>query len=214
MLSVATSLDIRIKAINDRKPLNINLKVLEESITLLGLSISQDNEKLATYKTDKAKLDWWVDKAFGNSGLKAHVFNAMLNKLNGYMEQYANVLGSRVKFSVDSEKASSPFLTTVYRKDKIVDYEELSGGAQQRVDICLAFACHDLVSKTNNINLLIMDEIMEGLDAEGIEQVFELIRMKAKAGDSIYIISHLDNLNSKSAGLMRVTNDGINSYVE
>ena len=208
------AIDIRLAVVKSKKPIQVDLEFIGQTIYKLDKDIEEDTNTILQKTKEKNLLDWWVSKAFSNTGLKAHVFNSMLNRLNMYMEQYANVLGSRVRFSVDLSKASSPFITTVYREDKVVEYEELSGGAQQRVDICLAFACHDLVSQTNNINLLIMDEIMEGLDAKGIEQVFGLIRMKAKTGDSIYIISHLDNLNSKESGIMTVTNDGINSYVQ
>jgi len=207
-------LDARAKAEKARKLPNLDVDHLkktkkEKETEHMSLGIEVED-----FKKEVGYVRWWVEKGYGNAGMKAYVFNAMLNKLNMYMEKYATRLGGRVYFSIDLEKASMPFTTDVYRGNKVVDYAELSGGAKQRIDICLAFACHDLISQANFVNLLVMDEIMEGLDDEGIEQVFDLIRLKASDGDSIYVISHLSNLNSKSAKTMRVWSDGVHSYVE
>ena len=84
---------------------------------------------------------------------------------------------------------------------KSVDFNRVSGGQQQRVNVCIAFAMHDLVSSSKtSINLLVMDEKFEGLDADGTEAAFELIRAKAE-DKSVYVITHshiIDVLNSKT----------------
>lgn len=146
-------------------------------------------------------VKFWSDKAFGAGGVKAFVFSAMLNSLNEYNKKYAGRLGVRAKFGVDLSKASKPFTTTCFYGENEVDYSDLSGGQQQRIDICLAFATHDLVNSTTWFNLLILDEVFEGLDDEGIETVFDLIRLKAGEDRSVFVITHapmIDSLNAKS----------------
>jgi DNA repair exonuclease SbcCD ATPase subunit len=143
------------------------------------------------------KVLWWINKGFSASGLKAFVFNAMLTQLNLYVERYAERLGVRVKFSVDLSKASRPFVTTCYKNEVEVEYGELSGGEKQRVDVALAFAMHDLVSHTALVNILIMDEVFEGLDGDGVETVYDLIRLKAGDGKAVYIVSHSNLLDSQ-----------------
>jgi len=55
---------------------------------------------------------------------------------------------------------------------------------------------HDLISYNSNINVLIMDEVFEGLDESGEAAVFDLIRMKADEGKAIYIITHSPHIDS------------------
>ena len=111
-------------------------------------------------------------------------------------------------------KASKPFQTFVYKGDSVKDYDDLSGGQKLRVDICIAFAMHDLITESSNINILVMDEVFEGLDNEGIEIVFELIRGKSET-KSVYLITHsdlIDSLNSRSFTFALDSNE--NTYLK
>jgi DNA repair exonuclease SbcCD ATPase subunit len=140
---------------------------------------------------------WWTKKGFVSSGLPAFVFKAMLENLNEYVKQYSDRLGVSIEFSIDLTKATKPFTTicsvgTRFNKE----YKEFSGGQKQRLDIALIFAMHDLVSADADINILIMDEVFEGLDEAGEAAVFDLIRMKAEQGKSIYIITHSPHIDS------------------
>lgn len=145
--------------------------------------------------------DFWNRKVFAANGLKAYVFKAMLDELNQYTEKYGAKLGCSIRFSLDLEKASAPFSTICSLGDKVnKEYKEFSGGQKQRLDIVLMFAMHDLLSSSTGINILIMDEVFEGLDDQGESDVFELIREKAE-GRAVYVISHsqvLDTLYSKT----------------
>lgn len=169
---------------------------IKENLDAVELLLLKGKER----QDDIDHLDWWIKKGFGSSGLKAFVFNAMLNQLNQYAAQYAARMGLGVEFSVDMTKASKPFQTLVYKDDIVRDYMDLSGGQKQRVDMVIAFAMHDLVSYKADINILVMDEIFEGLDAEGVETAFDLIRRKAET-KSVFLITHneiIDSLQSKS----------------
>lgn len=178
-----------------------------------------ENEKLTnqhiSFTSAIAKYKWWGDKAFSASGLKAFVFEAMLGRLNEYVEKYASRLGVSVNFGVDLTKTSKPFLTTCYKDGIQVDYEELSGGEKQRIDICMSFALHDLITHTSNINLLILDEACENLDQRGIEVIFDLIAMKAGGNKAVYLITHqlaVDTSNAKSFTIL--LDEDLSSYID
>lgn len=186
---------------NEAKAPDVNLAATQKLIDDLAASITKLEIKQPLVEAELGRVKWWNDKGFGSSGIKAFVFNAMLTQLNEYAKKYAARLGLRVVFSVDLSKASRPFITTCYKDGHEVTYADLSGGQKQRIDICLAFAVHDVVSHVSNINVLFMDEIFEGLDDEGIETAFDLIRTKAGDGKSVFVITHasmLDSLNTKS----------------
>lgn len=147
------------------------------------------------------RVTWWATKGFNAGGLRAHVFNSMLALLNELVKKYADRLNVEVVFGVDMTKANKPFTTTCYRDGHAIDYKDLSGGQKQRIDVAVAFAMHDLVARAAPINLLVLDECMEGLDEEGVDAIFDLLRMKQSSGLAVYFITHqqsLDIVNSKS----------------
>jgi len=168
----------------------------------------QLSKMISQLKREHGLLTWWTVKALGATGLKAYVFKAMLGQLNNFTRKYGQRLGVSIEFSIDITKASKPFQTVCSigdKKDK--DYREFSGGQKQRLDIVLVFAMHDLISQTAAMNILIMDEVFEGLDEEGEAAVFDLIRMKADEGRQVYVISHSQVLDSLYSSSIQVTQD-------
>jgi len=189
-----------LKTEEDAKKPKLDVEGVGKELLDLSDSIAGDDELLEVKKTKLTKVKWWITKGFGASGLKAFVFNAMLAQLNSFSHKYSARLGFRVEFSIDTTKASRPFQTLIYSGDNVRDYLDLSGGQKQRVDVVIAFAMHDLISFNSNINILVMDEITEGLDGAGLEAVYDLIREKSEA-KAVYIITHetmIDSYNSRS----------------
>jgi DNA repair exonuclease SbcCD ATPase subunit len=223
----------------DREVLEVRIEHLKEEIQALyddSHSILAENElkelnskledsmkeflKLQEATAEKVKelerVEWWVKKGFGTEGIKSFVFSTMLEQLNSYVEKYAQRLGVSVRFSIDLTKATKPFTTTCLNIDGVeTDFNELSGGEKQRVDVALAFAMHDLIGHTADTNLLIMDEFFEGLDAGGLASALDLVRVKADTGKTVYIISHhavIDTLNTKTINVYK--NEEGNTYIE
>lgn len=72
------------------------------------------------------------------------------------------------------------------------EYECLSGGEKQKVDLIVQFAIRDMLCKYLNFssNILALDELTDNLDAYGAEKLFNLISKKLNDVESIFIISH------------------------
>lgn len=170
------------------------LKELKDQVALDTI----EREKL---EAEIKRLSWWCKTGFGSSGLKSFIFNSGLMLLNKACEKYASRMGVRMEFSVDLSTTRKSFVTKCFKGMHAVDYIDLSGGQQARLSVATAFAMHDLISATSNINILILDEIFESLDPEGIEDIFDLIRVKAGDSRSVYVITHspmIDALNTKT----------------
>lgn len=173
---------------------------LSAEILALTATVEEKNAELSKYQ-------YWVD-AFGANGVKAFIFEAMLQLLNAAMEVYAQQLGVRVRFTMSMDTARKGIITQCYKDGGIVLYDELSGGEKQRVDIVQVFGTHDVVSGKVGFNILLMDEIFENLDNEGVDAVFDLIRMKLTEDRSIYIITHLVEINTMFARIINFTREG------
>lgn len=207
--SLVESLDLRSKEleqVTNSKPPVIDLKSHRNDLKALKKDLEACYTSLDPLSQEIEYLSWWIKNGFGASGLKAFMFNSLLHSVNSYISKYADMLGYRVEFSVDLTKASKPFKTLVYSGDVVRDYDDLSGGQKQRIDVCIAFAMNDLVRVNTKVNLLVMDEFTTGLDQDGLEVFFELLRQKA-GNKSVYVISHLNNVDSMSCRFINVSLD-------
>lgn len=72
------------------------------------------------------------------------------------------------------------------------DYENLSGGEKQRVDLIVQFAIRDFMSQYLQFssNILVLDEITDALDAESCDKVINFITQELNDIESVFIISH------------------------
>lgn len=72
------------------------------------------------------------------------------------------------------------------------DFENLSGGEQQRVDCITQFAIRDLLCKYLNFssNILVLDEITDALDSVSCDRVLNFITTELTGIESVFIISH------------------------
>ena len=159
-----------------------------------------------TLKKEIETLNWVSNEALGNKGLKAYVFETMLDGLNNNLRYYEQYIGFRPEFRVDLDSANKDIYALVYIGEDFVDYDDLSGGQQQTVNICTAFSLYDLVAGDKPISLMVFDEIFDGLTDKNTDLVYELVREKSE-GKSVYMITHNLQLQSSSDKVIRMTLD-------
>ena len=209
-----TEMVIRLKALETEKPPNVDFSKIEEAIQAKNEELAALYDKQVKKEEEIQIIKWWSEKGFGSSGVKAFIFNAMLAQLNEGTRKYGKRLGVSLEFAIDLTKASKPFTTICSLGDKLnKDYKEFSGGEKQRLDIVLIFAMYDLVSINTDFNVLIMDEVFEGLDEKGENDVFDLIRMKANEGKSVYIITHSSVVDRMHANTIQIEESNLTTKI-
>lgn len=95
--------------------------------------------------------------------------------------------------------------------------ELLSGGEQQKLNLLLQFAIRSMVQEYMgfNSNILVLDEILDNLDAKGCDEILNFIS-DIDTISSIFIISHhADSLNIGNDSIVTVikNNSGVSSIV-
>lgn len=155
---------------------------------------------------DYDNLRWVINDLLSNKGLKAFIFDKMLAQLNEKLRYYEQFIGFRVEFAVDLEGGNKDIYAVCYDGKNMIYYEDLSGGEKQKVDAATAFALHDLVSVNRPANLLVFDEPFEGLDAENVEVVSDLINDKAN-GRCVFLVSHNLAMQNSSTKVIRMSKD-------
>lgn len=184
--------------VENEQPPELDLKSAEEAIAHLKSSVEVTQASIAKVEADIEVVEFWGKTGFAPKGLKSFVFQSMLKKLNATLAEYAARLGVKVNFKIDLNKVSKPIVTTVELDGYPVDFKELSGGQQQKVNLILMFALFDIIGK-GKANLMVLDEPFKFLDAEAREVCFELINLKVNEGVGVFCVTHLLDIDAVNA---------------
>ena len=149
-------------------------------------------------------IEWLIKDPLSNSGLKAFIFRDMIHKLNEKMVYYGNFFDFKVEFEVDMDSSRKDIEAYIIKHGEVVSYRDLSGGQAQSVAVVISFALHDIVSINERAsNILIMDEIFEGLSRNNVEKVNDIIGSKPPEL-SIHLITHRNEFNPYNSKTTKV----------
>jgi DNA repair exonuclease SbcCD ATPase subunit len=120
---------------------------------------------------------------------RGYLLNDIIVYINSRAKEYCkDVFGTDlIDFSLDGNN-----LLIGYNNK---EYEALSGGERQKVDLIIQFAIRDMLCRHTSFssNIIVMDEIFDNLDDIGCQKILDLITTKLYDISSIFIISHHGN---------------------
>lgn len=209
------STHVEIKKLLSEKRAGVNLGLIKKYKTQLS-TISDKLQSIESEMEEKrAKVDnykWVMDDPLGNRGIKAFLFESSLDILNETLESYSEVIGFSILFYVDIQGVKKDFNTQIIMDGIEVSYEELSGGQKTLVNIAMAFAMNEVMTKAKGINIAFLDEVFENLSSEYVDLVIGLIR-KIYKDKTLYLISHQESLPIPNARVLTVTRErGLSQY--
>lgn len=207
--------NVEIKKLLSEKRAGVNLGLIKKYKTQLS-TLSDKLQSIESEMEEKrAKVDnykWVMDDPLGNRGIKAFLFESSLDILNETLESYSEVLGFSILFYVDIQGVKKDFNTQIIMDGIEVSYEELSGGQKTLVNIAMAFAMNEVMTKAKGINIAFLDEVFENLSSEYVDLVIGLI-MKIYKDKTLYLISHQESLPIPNARVLTVTRErGLSQY--
>ena len=165
---------------------------------------SSDLEEQIGVATHSVSL---ISKEFKNYLLKSAI-----DFLNSKLEYYSNMLFSndsdKIKFLQDGNKLD------IYLGDAL--FESLSGGEKRKVDIAIMLAQKDLANNMSGTysNLLILDEITDGLDSKSIDIVTSILMDVSKDISSMFVVTHKDTTMGYDKQLLVIKGKDRISYVQ
>ncbi len=196
-------LDINTKLSNSKnkiRDLELNIQYLSQiqlKITMWLQDIKKANERITELNKSNIELNTNLE----NINQRLDILNKLYNLANKEFRVY--LLENIVEYiQVQVKRYSKELFNTTYadfRLDKNniwigydnKQYESLSGGERQKIDISIQFALRDMLMTLLNFscNLLVLDELFDNLDELGSESLVELLT-DLKDVDSVFIITH------------------------
>lgn len=178
-----------IHKIKAEKPDTVKLEKVKSDLQAMERRRIPMEEAMNKLEMKLEDLNWVIKDPLSNSGIKAYIFSQMIKKVNHKLVSYGHIMNGLINFGIDLSTGNRDFYITIKQGSHLRFYPDFSGGEQQLVNICIAFAMYDTISENNPFNLLILDEVFEGLDDENVEIVGDLVKVKSK-GRSLFVITH------------------------
>ena len=184
----------------------------KEKLKEIRKTLRKVDEDYHNKELELENYNWLINDPLGNNGIKAYLFDSSLDMLNRTLDKYSQVLGFRIEFNIDLGTARKEFFTLIERDGQIIDYDELSGGEKQLVNVAMAFAMNESLTMSKGINLAFLDEVFESLSSDNVEVVTSLIR-HTFADKTLFLITHLDSLPLSNTKILQVEKvNGLSSY--
>lgn len=176
----------------------------KEQLDIAKKKAKEYKDKLKRYKTERGKerahlahIEFWV-KGFSSQGLPSYLLDAAMPYITNRANDHLRILSDgdiQVNFTTQREMKSSKgefrdAIDIQWTVEGVEGYPP-SGGQMKKIEIATDLALMDLVaSREGGIGVLCLDEILDGLDAEGRQRVVLLLKEIRKRRGSIFVISH------------------------
>lgn len=176
----------------------------EKEIKELQKTIDKNKQDIVQLESKKQRYKEAID-AFSNKGIRSVVLDFITPFLNEKANEYLQVLsgsGIEIEFQTQVENAkgelTDKFDVLVKNEKGGSSYKSNSAGEQKRIDIAISFAIQDLIMSKEDIstNIALYDEVFDGLDSIGCENVVKLLKDRTKKVSTIFVITHNTELKS------------------
>ena len=198
---------------NTIKALQSNIKFITDTNNSIRKQIEEAKDNIETVK---AKLEYTLceqEKVSQRQEIVSKFQTAITRDFRGYL--LANIISfinkrckelSKILFN-DGSISVSLDKNNVSVKLNEKEYEMLSGGERQKVDVVVQFAIRDMLCSYTGFSssIIVLDEIFDNLDKEGCSRIIDLINNDLSDLESIFIISHhADELQVPVDNIIRV----------
>ena len=178
--------------------------------------VKKHNAALETIRDELAHFEFWV-RGFGNQGLPSFVLDSVMPYLTERTNDYLGILADgdiTVEFSTQRELKSGKgevrdeieITWTIEGEDDVPP----SGGQGKKIEISVGLALMDLVTarEGGGVDMIALDEVLDGLDREGRARVLQLLQnLRARRG-SIFVISHETDVSEVFEKTVTVVKEG------
>lgn len=181
--------------------------------------IAEYEEKLKESRTEYLacldKIERYEDvvKLYSNAGVRSVVLDLVTPFLNEKANEYmATLSGSDIEILFTTQTTnkdgsiSDKFDIEILNSNGGNLYKANSEGEKKRIDLAISFAIQDLVLSKSDMktNIALYDEVFEGLDEIGSENVIKLLKDRQQRVESIFVITHDSHLKSMFENVITV----------
>ena len=171
-----------------------NIKIIEESSAELVkvseqiLYINNKKDLTQQHLDVISKFETALKRDF-----RGYLLSTVIEQIETRAKYYSKMIfdTDKVSFCLDGNNIDISYMSRAY--------ENLSGGEKQKVDLIIQFSIRDMLSQQLGFtsNILILDEVFDGLDALGCNKVIDMIASLSDV-KNVFIVTHRKDLSIPS----------------
>lgn len=177
--------------------------------------LKQITEQLTKSENEASALESELEELNGRLGVvksfstalsrdfRGVLLTGLIDYLNNKLKEFSNIVfnSDSVLFALDGNNIS------IKCNDK--EYESLSSGERQKIDVMVQFALRDMLCNYLGFscNMLVLDEVFDGLDGRGCEKIIDLMSECLSDVSSVFVVTHRQDLAIPSDGTIVVNKD-------
>ena len=164
---------------------------IDKDIVDVENQVKQINEEILYNNTRKDNIQSHYDVVnkmltIATRDFRGFLLSEIINFINQKAKEYCKEIfdTEEIEFKLDGNNIFIGYCGK--------QYENLSGGERQKIDLIIQFSIRDMLSQFLNFssNVLVLDEICDNLDYVGCQKVMNLISNKLSDVSSLFIITH------------------------
>jgi DNA repair exonuclease SbcCD ATPase subunit len=209
--------------VNEKEnPWDEELKKAKKTVKEYRGQLKERRKECDRLAGELALVEFWV-AGFSSQGLPSFVLDSVMPYLTERANHYLGTLADGdiiMTFATQRELKS--------KKGEVRDEIEIdwtiegndgvtpSGGQRKKMEIATDLALMDLVAtqEGGHIDLLMLDEVLDGLDREGRGRVIMLLKELRKERGSVFVVSHEPDLSEAFEKTVKVMKRGGVSTLE
>jgi exonuclease SbcC len=199
---------------NKNKIKEIRLKIAE---------IEKEKEfksnELESVKEEISIIDYWIYH-FGKKGFSTYISNKSVKVIEGMTNSYLRKFNSDLQVQIDGFTAlkngelSEKISVSIVRNGKFLgSFKRYSGGEKGRINLANIVGLQKLMNMsapTGGLNLLILDEVFDGLDSTGQKDVVNILE---GIGVTTLVVSHRNDPLGSTNELYIKKMDGVSKII-
>lgn len=183
------NLKIELSALDATKEsLELNIENTKKEISDFNEKIMYNKEKIKLLKSRSDIINTFSTAI--SRDFRGYLLNSVISYINKKAKEYSTCIFNtdKINFFLDGNNINITYCGK--------QYDNLSGGERQKVDLIVQFSIRDMLCKFLNFscNILIIDEIFDNLDSIGCQKVINLISTKLQDINNIFIVTHRGDL--------------------
>jgi DNA repair exonuclease SbcCD ATPase subunit len=192
----------------------------EKKVESIGSKMETVNQENERDRHSLSLTEFWV-RGFSPKGLPSYILDRVMVLLTDRSNHYLRTLSDgdiQVSFTTQRELKSKKGEV----RDEIAiswqiegqDGVQPSGGQWKKIEIATDLALMDLVAtkEETSCGILLLDEVLDGLDREGRRRVVTLLRELRERKETVMVISHEPDLLDEFERVLTVTKkDGVST---
>lgn len=183
-------------------------KYNEEKLKQIDEDLTKSENEASALESELEELNerWSIIRSFSTAlsrDFRGVLLSGLIDYLNNKLKEFSNVVfnSDSVLFALDGNNISI--------KCNGKEYESLSSGERQKIDVMVQFALRDMLCNYLGFscNMLVLDEVFDGLDSRGCEKIIDLMSECLSDVSSVFVVTHRQDLAIPSDGTIVVNKD-------